>query len=102
MKAKDTVIKETPQISMSFAQLLSKYMALDDFQKIVRADRQAQAEISFKAGIREVAEWIPKLIEKIKNNMWEDDWGIKGVLYEDMLDSLVKKLVKEQLKEWGL
>ena len=61
-----------------------------------------QAEISFKAGIREVAEWIPKLIEKIKNNMWEDDWGIKGVLYEDMLDSLVKKLVKEQLKEWGL
>ncbi len=32
----------------------------------------------------------------------KDDWGIKGVLYEDMLDSLVKKLLQAKLKEWGL
>ena len=88
MKAKDTVIKETPQISMSFAQLLSKYMALDDFQKIVRADRQAQAEISFKAGIREVVEWI------------EDHSLVEQYEGEEISYWVPRSKWQEQLKKW--
>ena len=53
-------------------------------------------------GIREVVEWIPELIQGIKDKMWEDDWGVKGVIYEGQLDALVKRKVKAQLKEWGM
>ncbi len=58
MEAKDTEIRIIPQMPVSFAQLLSKYGALSEFQEIIKKDRQAQAEISFKAGIREVVEWF--------------------------------------------
>ncbi len=52
-------------------------------------------------GIREVVEWIPELIKKIKDAMWEDGWGVKGVIYEGPLDSLVRRAIKTQLKKWG-
>lgn len=57
---------------------------------------------SFKAGIREAVEWIPELIQAIKDAMWEDDWGVKGVIYDGQLDALVRRKVKDKLKEWGI
>jgi len=57
----------------------------------------------FKVGIREVVEWIPSLIEAIKKEMREDDWGVEhSVIYPDALDELVKRVVKAKLKEWGV
>ncbi len=55
-----------------------------------------------QAGIKEVVEWIPELMKTIKDAMWTDDWGVKGVLYTDMLDSLVKKQTEAKLKEWRI
>ncbi len=52
MDAKDTVMKETPQISMSFATLLSEYRVFNEFQNTIKNDRHTQAEISFKAGVK--------------------------------------------------
>ena len=66
-------------------------------EKLVKAEERGR-----KAGIKEVVEWIPQLINQIKEQMWKDDWGIKGVIYPDQLDSLVKKALKAKLKEWGL
>lgn len=54
------------------------------------------------AGIREVVEQIPQLITKVKKAMWEDDWGIKGVIYTEQLDAIVLKWLqafKDKLKE---
>ena len=65
--------------------------------------RIVQAEISFRAGIREVVEWIPMLIEAIKKEMWADGWGIEhSVIYPDMLDKLVRRKTKAKLEEWGV
>lgn len=89
MEAKDTIISRD-ELPVFCGSNTTKFML------------ETQAEISFKAGINEVVEWIPSLIQKIKDNMWNDDWGIKGVLYEDMLDKLVKKSVKIKLKDWGI
>ncbi len=66
--------------------------------RIAREELNAQKQV----GIREVVEWIPELIQAIKDKMWEDDWGVKGVIYEGQLDALVKRLVKVQKKEWGI
>ena len=58
--------------------------------------------IGRQTGIKEVVDWIPELMQEIKKSMRKDDWGIKGVIYEDMLDSLVRKQIKVKVKEWGL
>ncbi len=122
MEAKDTVMKDP--IKRSYRGILTK-----PEKRLERWDieglLEAQAEISFKigktagvaeslipslkaieasrkAGIKEVVEWIPELIQTIKDAMWEDDWGVKGVIYEGPLDALVKRKVKAKLKEWGI
>ncbi len=55
-----------------------------------------------KQGRKEVMDWIPELIKEIKSKMWIDDWGVRGVIYPDILDELVKKETKKKLKEWGI
>ena len=50
------------------------------------------------AGIREVVEWIPQLINRIKEAMWNDDWGIKGVIYPEQLDGIVTEALQAFLK----
>jgi len=85
----------------------------EDFRIVFKAGyKQAREEMNLQTmsladmlltqrqeGRQEMVEWIPQLIQGIKDAMWKDDWGVKGVLYEDMLDSLVRKLVKAKLKE---
>lgn len=71
-------------------------------QSVLDNDNWARDGYGYKLGIREMAEWIPELIQGIKDNMWDDDWGVKGVIYEGMLDTLVKGLVKAKLKDLGI
>lgn len=86
MEAKDTIINIVDRGGFNVCDVLEE-----------------QAEISFKAGIKEVVEWIPILIEAIKKKMWSDDWGVEhSVIYPDMLDELVKKKTKAKLNEWGV
>lgn len=47
---------------------------------------------------REWVETITQLVEKIKGEMWNDDWGIKGVIYPDMLDKVADKFLKEVME----
>ena len=123
----DTVMSENEICDVLFGIPVSKTdVDIIHRREAIRKVTEAQAEISFKmgqnqatqkyremivrlivpatkrearqAGIREVVEWIPQLIQAIKDEMWNDDWGVKGVLYVDMLDELVNKL----MKEWGI
>jgi len=97
------------EVAKAQAEITGKIMYDEGF-KAGRDSRKGEIEelmsMAFRdgerIGTRKVVEWIPELIQKIKDNMWKDDWGVRGVLYEDMLDSLVKKLVKAKLKEWGI
>ena len=76
MKAKDTMIEHIPDLTPSQQQLYGQ----------LRPYLEAQAEISFKAGIKEVLEWV-------------DDTDVGDELYvkvnRDHWD-------KAKLKEWNL
>jgi len=90
MEAKDPVILKAIREAYNRPDLEEEYISEQD-------------RVVFRAGIREVVEWIPSLIEEIKQEMWADDWGIEhSVIYSDMLDALVKRIVQAKLKEWGV
>ena len=51
-------------------------------KKLEKAIAQAQAEISFKAGIKEVTEWLfnNDFVDELPWNIWKDklkEWGIE-------------------------
>ena len=59
----------------------------------------AQDTKTHQIDCKEFGEWLPKFIQKIKKNMWADDWGIEhSVIYPDMLDKLIKHDI-ESLKK---
>ena len=63
------------------------------------AQAQAQAEVSFKAGVKEVADFISRLIIGIEGCEFEERFdGDKGSIVVDMNENQWH----EQLKEWGL
>lgn len=111
MKAEDTVMdadQVVANVIELFAEAIKEGFDLnmpkeEAVVRLVKKEIEAQAEISFKLGMREVVEWIPELIEAIKKEMWTDDWGIEhSVIYPDMLDRFVEKRTKAKLKKWEI
>ena len=82
--------------------LPNEYRECADEDGVIQKYKIPVHEPSFKAGIKEVVEWIPELIQQIKNVMWEDDWGVKGVIYENILDSLVERQLQAFKKSKGI
>ncbi|MBU2249449.1 MAG: hypothetical protein KKD77_22065, partial [Gammaproteobacteria bacterium] len=70
------------------------------YGEVFKAIAKEQAEISFKAGIREVVEWVERHHEE--TNHWYD---ISGASRKNMETALVlyhKKAWESKLKEWGI
>ena len=82
MEAKDTVIPCKVVLGTQLEEAFNKYMLL-------------QAEISFKAGIREVVEWIEA------NAGLERGDRDAGLCFEDYLHFEYDKW-QFKLKEWGI
>ncbi len=58
---KDTVIKKFSKVVAKVWDKHDDYADAQFWQSIYTAVAEAQAEVSFKAGIKEVVEWIEKL-----------------------------------------
>ena len=87
MEAKDTVKELTHEELIELTRLE---------QECVMAERYAQAEISFKAGIREMAEWIER-------NPLELYWKTISTTKRDHYIPLVMADTwQAKLKEWGI
>jgi hypothetical protein len=85
MEAKDTLIKtdEIEKISLGFLYPSNIETTIKLLDK--------QAEVSFKAGIKEVVEWI--------NNNW---YSAKFYAWENNCMGINAKEWQDKLKEWGI
>jgi len=70
-----------------------------DCRQVAKAQAKLTWDIAEKAGIKKVVDWMPELIQQIKNCMWSDEWGVKGVIYENILDPLVERQLQAFLKK---
>ena len=92
MKAKDTVMSDE-QVRANCYWALKEWEIREGGLETVKMNLKAQAEISFKAGIREVLEFIP-LQEYLKQSELIEDVPIWiGLNWEE---------TQAQLKEWGI
>ena len=57
----------------------------------LKAVAQAQRVLDMEHEQKRVKEAIDALVTDIKKAQWKDDWGVKGVIYEDMLNKITKK-----------
>ena len=91
MEAKDTVMDEDEKFGCS---LIGKY-PFKDVRDVIDETCKAQAEISFKAGIREVVEFIKE--HSSPEASYTDDLHMTRSWLE-----LPSSLWKAQRKEWGI
>lgn len=92
MEAKDTVLNIEAIQALLAGQIIDSNYLYEDINRLCKQVAQAQAEISFPAGIKEVVEWIkqyslvdptdPTLYKSFRME-WEDwqaklkEWGIE-------------------------
>ncbi len=93
-KAKDTVRFDISE--------LNKLPNIGEHNQIVEAMLKAQAEISFKAGIREVVEWLKPKLDKIGECTSEirGDWTDPRDDCREIWRILSE--IKAELKKWGI
>lgn len=86
MKAKDTVMN-----FMRIEEIDAKNATSNFTDALVDVARE-QAEISFKAGVKEVAEWIKQRMEHITGEKMTPYWQMELLEHE----------WQSKLKEWGI
>ena len=92
MEAKDTIIDGEELLARSLDIQIIAQGSRADISEALRDHLSRQAEISFKAGIKEVVEWIDKNKRQIA--VYADGEGpIMGILWMD---------IEKKLKEWGI
>jgi len=77
----------------------SQQQLYEQIKPYLEAQAKLTWDIAEKAGIKKVVDWMPELIQQIKNCMWSDEWGVKGVIYENILDPLVERQLQAFLKK---
>lgn len=90
MNWKNTVRKVQPHDFSITCEYCGEEFGIED---IIENDRELQAEISYKAGIREVVEWLRKHMTFME---WEYE-DSKGIWYCPIDDNEWQA----KLKEWG-
>ena len=71
--------------------------AIEEITRLKEKHQKEKAEIFEKIFVA-----TDEMLANIKKTMWKDDWGIKGVIYEVMLEKIVKRHIVALKREYGI